>query len=56
MVREPLNRVVTAGATDVCFVLVSDASMMLDQARLAVTADARRKAEIYAKAAGVQLG
>jgi Protein of unknown function (DUF541) len=36
--------------------LVSDASKMLDQARLAVIADARRKVEIYAKAAGVQLG
>jgi uncharacterized protein YggE len=36
--------------------LVSDASKMLDQARLAVAADARRKAEIYTKAAGVQLG
>jgi uncharacterized protein len=36
--------------------LVSDASKALDQAREAAIADARRKAEVYAKAAGVQLG
>jgi hypothetical protein len=35
--------------------LVSDASKVLDQARVAVIAGARRKAEICAKAAGVQL-
>jgi len=36
--------------------LVSDASKALDQARETATADARRKAEVYAKAEGVQLG
>ena len=53
-----LDRVVAAGATDVGNVsfLVSDGSKALDQAREAAIADARRKAEVYAKAAGVQLG
>jgi Protein of unknown function (DUF541) len=56
IVREPLNRVVTAGATDAGNVsfLVSDASKMADQAREAAIADARRKAAIRAKAADVQ--
>ncbi len=56
MVREPLDRVVTAGATDVGNVSFSDISKVLDQAGVAVIADARCKAKIYAKAAGVQLG
>jgi hypothetical protein len=53
-----LDRVVAVGATDVGPVtfLVSDAWEALDQAREAAIADARRKAEVYAKAAGVQLG
>jgi uncharacterized protein len=53
-----LDRVVAAGATDVANVafLVSDASRVLDQARQAAMADAHRKAEVYAKAAGVELG
>jgi uncharacterized protein YggE len=55
-IGEVLDRVVAVGATDVGHVtfLVSDASKALDQAREA--ADARRKAEVYAKAAAVQLG
>jgi uncharacterized protein YggE len=35
---------------------VSQASKLLDEARDKAVADARRKAEIYAKAAGVTLG
>lgn len=57
-IGDVLDRVISAGATDagnVCF-LVSDASKALDQAREAAIADARRKAEVYAKASGVQLG
>jgi uncharacterized protein YggE len=36
--------------------MVSQASKLLDDARTNAIADARRKAEIYAKAAGVTLG
>src|SRR5262249_10120416 len=53
-----LDRAVAAGATnvgDVSF-LVSEPSKALDQAREAAIADARRKAEVYAKASGVGLG
>jgi uncharacterized protein len=55
---EILDRLVAAGATDVGNValLVSDTSKALDQAREAAMADARRKAEVYARAAGVRLG
>jgi uncharacterized protein len=57
-VGDVLDRMVAAGATDVGNVsfLVSDLSKVLDQAREAAIADARRKAEVYAKASGVQLG
>jgi len=57
-VGDVLDRAVAAGATDAGNVsfLVSDASKALDQAREAAIADARRKAEVYAKASGVQLG
>jgi|SRR5436190_14911002 len=53
-----LDRLIAAGATDVWNVelLVSDPAKALDQAREAAVADARRKAEVYAKAAGVPLG
>jgi len=53
-----LDHLIAAGATDVWNVefLVSDPGKALDQAREAAVADARRKAEIYAKAAGVTLG
>ena len=46
------------GATDVGNIafLVSDPSKALDQAREAAIADARRKAEVYARAAGIRLG
>lgn len=53
-----LDRLITAGATDVGNIefLVSDPSKALDQAREAAIADARRKAEVYARAAGIRLG
>ena len=55
---EILDRLITAGATDVGNIefLLSDPSKALDQAREAVMADARRKAEVYARAAGIRLG
>ena len=53
-VGEILDRLVTAGATDIGNVefLVSEPSKALDQAREAAIADARRKAEVYARASG----
>ena len=55
---EILDRLITAGATDVSNIefLVSDPSKALDQAREAAIVDARRKAEVYARAAGIRLG
>ena len=53
-----LDRLVQAGATDagnVAF-LVSERDKVLDQAREAAMANARHKAELYAHAAGVNLG
>lgn len=53
-----LDRMITAGAnlvTGISFT-VSAPSKLLDQARVEAMADARRKAEIYAKAAGLTLG
>jgi uncharacterized protein YggE len=57
-VGEILDRLIAAGATDVGDVefLHSDPSKTLDQAREAAVADARRKAELYARAAGFSLG
>jgi uncharacterized protein YggE len=53
-----LDKMIGAGANLVSGIdfAVSDASKLLDQARVEAVADARRKAEIYAKAAGVSLG
>jgi uncharacterized protein len=53
-----IDMLVGAGATDVGGInfMVSQASKLLDDARTEAVADARRKAEIYAKAAGVTLG
>lgn len=53
-----LDGMISAGgnlATGINFE-VSDASKHLDEARIEAIADAKRKAEIYAKAAGVSLG
>jgi uncharacterized protein len=55
---EILDALVKAGATDagnIAF-LVSDPAKALDRAREAAVADARHKAELYARAAGVKLG
>lgn len=53
-----IDMLVGAGATDIGGInfSVSNASKLLDDARAQAVADARRKAEIYAKAAGVTLG
>jgi uncharacterized protein len=55
---EILDHLVELGATDISGIelLHSDASKALDQAREAAIRDARRKAEVYAKAAGLTLG
>jgi hypothetical protein len=53
-----IDTLVGAGANDIGNISfeVSQASKLLDDARENAVADARRKAEIYAKAAGVALG
>jgi uncharacterized protein len=53
-----IDVLVSAGANDIGGInfTVSNASKLLDEARERAVADARRKAEIYAKAAGVTLG
>jgi uncharacterized protein YggE len=53
-----IDTLVAAGANDIGGInfMVSNASKLLDDAREQAVADARRKAEIYAKAAGVTLG
>jgi uncharacterized protein YggE len=53
-----IDTMVGAGANDIGGInfMVSQASKLLDDAREQAVADARRKAEIYAKAAGVTLG
>ena len=53
-----LDKMISAGAnlvTGISFE-ISEPSKLLDQARGEAVADAKRKAEIYAKAAGVSLG
>ena len=57
-VGDILDRLVTAGATDAGSVefLHADLSKALDGAREAAVADARRKAELYARAADIKLG
>jgi uncharacterized protein YggE len=53
-----IDTLVSAGANDIGGInfSVTTASRLLDNARTEAIADARRKAEIYAKAAGVGLG
>jgi uncharacterized protein YggE len=53
-----IDLLVAAGANELGGInfMVSGASKLLDDAREQAVADARRKAEIYAKAAGVTLG
>jgi len=57
-VASVIDTLVGAGANDIGGInfMVSQASKLLDDARGQAIADARRKAEIYAKAAGVTLG
>ena len=57
-VASMIDTVVGAGANDVgnIYFTVAEPSKLLDEAREKAVADARRKAEIYAKAAGVTLG
>jgi uncharacterized protein YggE len=57
-VSDILDRMIAAGANNVWNLefLVSDPSKALDEARRSAIADARRKAELYASAAGVALG
>lgn len=53
-----IDRAVSAGANEISGIdfSVSQQSALLDQARAEAMADARRKAEIYAKAAGAVVG
>ena len=57
-VASTIDTLVGAGANEIDGInfMVSQASKLLDDARTEAVADARRKAEIYAKAAGVTLG
>ncbi len=57
-VGDILDRLIESGATDVGSVefLHADTAKLLDQAREAAIADARRKADLYAHAAGQNLG
>ena len=57
-VASVIDTLVGAGANDIGGInfMVSQASKLLDDAREQAIADARRKAEIFAKAAGVTLG
>jgi uncharacterized protein len=53
-----LDHAISAGANEMSGIefVVSEQSKLLDQARDDAIADARRKAELYAKAAGAKLG
>lgn len=57
-IGDVLDQMVAAGANQVSGVefTVADPSKLLDEARAAAFADAKRKAELYAKAAGAQIG
>jgi uncharacterized protein YggE len=57
-VANAIDTLVGAGANEIGGInfVVSQASKLLDEARERAVADARRKAEIYTKAAGVTLG
>ena len=57
-VANVIDTLVGAGANEIGGIhfVVSQASKLLDEAREKAVGDARRKAEIYAKAAGVTLG
>ncbi len=57
-IAETLDRLIAAGANDIGGIefLVSAPARVLDNVRAEAIADARRKAEIYARAGGVTLG
>jgi uncharacterized protein len=57
-VGDIIDRLIGAGATDIGGVqfLHADISKALDGARQAAMADARRKGQVYAEAAGIRLG
>jgi len=57
-VADTIDVLVGAGANEISGIsfMVSKASKLLDEARSEAIADARRKAEIYAKAANISLG
>ena len=57
-VASVIDTLVAAGANNIGGInfMVSGASKLLDDAREQAIADARRKAEVYAKSAGVELG
>jgi uncharacterized protein YggE len=57
-VAATIDTLVSSGANEIGGInfMVEKASKLLDEARTEAIADARRKAEIYAKAAGVTLG
>lgn len=55
-VGEVLDSLIAAGATDAGSVQFLHSDVSLDRARQAAMADARRKAELYAHAAGLSLG
>jgi uncharacterized protein len=57
-VAETLDRLIAAGANDIGGIdfVVANPAKALDQVRASAIADARRKADIYARAAGVTLG
>lgn len=57
-VAATIDTLVSSGANEIGGInfMVEKASKLLDEARTEAIADARRKAEIYAKAAGVALG
>jgi uncharacterized protein YggE len=57
-IADALDQMIAAGANEISGISfsVADPSKALDQARKDAVADARRKAEIYAQAAGVRLG
>jgi uncharacterized protein YggE len=57
-VADVLDRIIAAGANEISGIqfTVAKPSKLLDDARIAAVEDARRKAEVLAKAAGVRLG
>jgi uncharacterized protein YggE len=57
-VGEVLDRLIGAGATNIAGVefAASDPAKLLDEARMTAFADAKRKAELFARAAGAQIG